>query len=68
VAPHRSCTADGRESTATLTFKYDGKPCSFTGSPDFDTVSKGGKTLTFSAKGTDASGVKRDDVSVYDRQ
>jgi hypothetical protein len=31
-------------------------------------VSKDGKTLTFSAKLTDAKGVKHDDVSVYDRQ
>jgi hypothetical protein len=32
------------------------------------TVSADGKTLTFSAKLTDAKGVKHDDVSVYDRQ
>lgn len=32
------------------------------------TVSKDGKTLTFSQKGTHATGVKYDDVSVYDRQ
>jgi len=32
------------------------------------TVSKDGKTLTFSSKRTDANGVKHDDVSVYDRQ
>jgi hypothetical protein len=32
------------------------------------TVSKDGKTLTFAYKGTDANGVKHDDVSVYDRQ
>ena len=31
-------------------------------------VSKDGKTLAFSAKLTDAKGVKHDDVSVYDRQ
>ncbi len=31
-------------------------------------VSKDGKTLTFSAKLTDAKGVKHDDVSLYDRQ
>jgi hypothetical protein len=31
-------------------------------------VSKDGKSLTFSAKLTDAKGVKHDDVSVYDRQ
>lgn len=31
-------------------------------------VSKSGKTLTFSQKGTDASGAKFDNVSVYDRQ
>jgi hypothetical protein len=31
-------------------------------------VSKDGKTLTFSAKLTDANGVKHDDVSVFDRQ
>ena len=32
------------------------------------TVSKDGKTLTFAQKGTHATGVKYDDVSVYDRQ
>jgi hypothetical protein len=32
------------------------------------TVSKDGKTLTFSQKGTHATGGKYDDVSVYDRQ
>lgn len=32
------------------------------------TVSMDGKTLTFVQKGTHASGVKYDDVSVYDRQ
>jgi hypothetical protein len=32
------------------------------------TVSKDGKTLTFAQKGTDASGGKYDDVSVYDKQ
>ena len=32
------------------------------------TVSKDGKTLTFSQKGTHANGTKYDDVSVYDRQ
>lgn len=32
------------------------------------TVSKDGKTLTFSQKGTHAGGGKYDDVSVYDRQ
>jgi hypothetical protein len=32
------------------------------------TVSKDGKTLTFSSKGTDAKGAKYDDVAVYDRQ
>ena len=31
-------------------------------------VSKDGKTLTFAQKGTHATGVKYDDVSVYDRQ
>lgn len=31
-------------------------------------VSKDGKTLTFTLKGTHATGVKFDDVSVYDRQ
>jgi hypothetical protein len=31
-------------------------------------VSADGKTLTFSSKLTDASGVKHDDASVYDRQ
>ena len=31
-------------------------------------VSKDGKSLTFSAKLTDAKGVNHDDVSVYDRQ
>jgi hypothetical protein len=32
------------------------------------TVSKDGKTLTFSQKGTHANGTKYDNVSVYDRQ
>jgi hypothetical protein len=32
------------------------------------TVSKDGKTLTFSQKGTHVNGMKYDDVSVYDRQ
>ena len=32
------------------------------------TVSKDGKTLTFAQKGTNASGAKYDNVSVYDRQ
>jgi hypothetical protein len=32
------------------------------------TVSKDGKTLTFAQKGSHATGVKYDDVSVYDRQ
>jgi hypothetical protein len=32
------------------------------------TVSKDGKTLTFSQKGTHANGGKYDDVSVFDRQ
>jgi hypothetical protein len=32
------------------------------------TVSKDGKTLTFSQKGTHANGAKYDDVSVYDKQ
>ena len=32
------------------------------------TVSKDGKTLTFAQKGAHATGVKYDDVSVYDRQ
>ena len=31
--------ADGKETTATLTFKDDGKPYAVTGNPDFDTVS-----------------------------
>ncbi len=92
----KTVAADGKESTATLTFKDDGKPYPVTGNPDFDmvsvtrvdalnvtsiqmkagkavgtgarSVSKDGKTLTFSAKLTDAKGVKHEDVSVYDRQ
>jgi hypothetical protein len=92
----KTTAADGKESTATLTFKDDGKPYPVTGNPDFDnvsvtrvdaltvhskqmkagavvgtgirTVSKDGKTLTFSQKGTHATGGKYDDVSVYDRQ
>ena len=31
-------TADGKESTATLTFKYDSKPSPVSGNPEFDTV------------------------------
>jgi len=92
----KTVAADGRESTATLTFKDDGKPYPSSGNPDYDmvsvmrvdpltvhstqmragktvgagvrTVSKDGKTLTFSQKLTDKSGVKHDDVAVYDRQ
>jgi hypothetical protein len=92
----KTSAADGKETTATLTFKDDGKPYPVTGNPDFDTVSvtrvdaltvhskqmkagavvgtgirtvsKDGKTLTFSQKGAHANGVKYDDVSVYDRQ
>jgi hypothetical protein len=92
----KTTAADGKESTATLTFKDDGKPYPVSGNPDFDmvsvtrvdastvhstqtkagvsvgtavrTVSKDGKTLTFTQKGTHANGAKYDDVSVYDRQ
>ena len=92
----KTTAADGKESTATLTFKDDGKPYPVSGNPDFDmvsvkrvdastvnstqtkggapvgtgvrTVSKDGKTLTFSQQGTHANGTKYDDVSVYDRQ
>src|ERR1700731_1080325 len=92
----KTTAADGKESTATLTFKDDGRPYAVSGNPDFDmasvkrvdamtvhstqtkagvtvgtgvrTVSKDGKTLTFSQKGTHAGGGKYDDVSVYDRQ
>ena len=92
----KTTAADGKESTATLTFKDDGKPYPVSGNPDFDmvsvtrvdastvhstqtkagapvgtgvrTVSKDGKTLTFSQKGTHAGGGKYDDISVYDRQ
>ena len=31
-------SADGKESTQTLTFKYDSKPSPVTGNPDFDNV------------------------------
>ncbi len=34
----RTTAADGKETTATLTFSYDGKPYAVTGNPDFDTV------------------------------
>jgi hypothetical protein len=92
----KTTAADGKESTATLTFKDDGKSYPISGNPDFDmvsvtrvdastvhstqtkagapagagvrTVSKDGKTLTFTQKGTHAGGGKYDDVSVYDRQ
>ena len=92
----KTTAADGKESTATLTFKEDGKPYAVSGNPDFElvsvtrvdamtvhstqtkagatvgtgvrTVSKDGKTLTFSQKGTHANGGKYDDVLVYDRQ
>jgi hypothetical protein len=92
----KSTAADGKETTASLTFKDDGKPYAASGNPDFDTVSvkrvdaltvnsvqmkagttvgtgvrtvsKDGKTLTFAQKGTHATGVKFDDVLVYDRQ
>jgi hypothetical protein len=88
--------ADGKETTATLAFKDDGKPYTVSGNFDFDmmsvkrvdaltvhsiqmkggaivgtgvrTLSKDGKTLTFAQKGTRSSGVKYDDVLVYDRQ
>jgi len=92
----KTVAQDGKESTATVTFKEDGKPYAMSGNPDFDTVSvkrvdafttnstqtkagvsvgtgvravsKDGKTLTFSQKGTHVNGVKFDDVLVYDRQ
>ena len=92
----KTTSADGKETTTTLTFKDDGKPYPVSGSPDYDmvsvkrvdattvhstqmkagatvgtgvrSVSKDGKTLTFAQKGTHATGVKYDDVSVYDRQ
>ena len=92
----QTTAADGKETTATLTFKDDGKPYPATGNADFDmvsvkrvdaqtvhstqmkgtatvgtavrTVSKDGKTLTFTQKGTHAGGVKYEDKSVYDRQ
>jgi hypothetical protein len=35
----KTTTADGKESTATLTFKDDGKPYPVSGNPDFDMVS-----------------------------
>jgi hypothetical protein len=35
----KTVAADGKESTASLTFKDDGKPYAVTGNPDFDTVS-----------------------------
>ena len=35
----KTTAADGKESTATLTFKYDGKPYPVSGNPDFDMVS-----------------------------
>jgi hypothetical protein len=35
----KTTTADGKESTATLTFKDDGKPYPASGNPDFDMVS-----------------------------
>jgi hypothetical protein len=35
----KTVAADGTESTASLTFKYDGKPYAVSGNPDFDTVS-----------------------------
>ena len=91
-----STGADGKESTTTLTFKYDGKSNPATGSADYDSVSvtrvnalavhsqqfkagkrvgkaerllsKDGKTLTFKQHGMHASGVKYDDVLVYDKQ
>ena len=91
-----STDATGKESTATLTFKYDGKSNPATGNADYDSVSvtrvnaltvhsqqfkagkpvgkaerllsKDGKTLTFKQHGTHASGVKYDDVLVYDKQ
>src|SRR6202790_4109052 len=34
----KTTAADGKESTATLTFKDDGKPYPVTGNPDFDMV------------------------------
>ena len=34
----KTTTADGKESTQTLTFKYDGKPVAVSGNPDFDLV------------------------------
>jgi hypothetical protein len=34
----KTTATDGKETTATLTFKDDGKPYAVTGNPDFDTV------------------------------
>jgi hypothetical protein len=34
----KTTAADGKETTATLTFNYDGKPYAVTGNPDFDAV------------------------------
>jgi hypothetical protein len=34
----KTTAADGKESTVTVTYKYDGKPYPVTGNPDFDTV------------------------------
>jgi uncharacterized ParB-like nuclease family protein len=34
----KTITADGKESTTTLTFKVDGKPYPASGNPDFDSV------------------------------
>ena len=87
--------ADGKESLAQSTFKYDGKDYPFTGSPNFDAIavkrvngntvsstqkqggkvvgstkrviSKDGKVMTLSSKGTSAKG-PYEIVSVYDRQ
>jgi hypothetical protein len=92
----KTTAADGKESTATVIFKDDGKSYPVSGSPDFDavsakrvdaltlnctqtkagatvgaavrTLSKDGKTLTSTQKGTHATGGKFDDVSVYDKQ
>jgi hypothetical protein len=88
--------ADGKESTQTASFKYDGKPYPVSGNPDLDavsimrvdastvhvtqmkagatigtavrTVSKDGKTLTLTQKGTRANGMKFDEILVFDRQ
>ncbi len=67
--------ATGGPSHATYTYKYDGKEYPATGGPDGKyhqtgriVVSKDGKTMTQTFKGTDPDGKLVHGTNVYDKQ